>query len=114
MSSRQSTRPTGKPAEPQSVGNRPRHRRTANRSIVVKGTTMGRINTFRASGEAERADPSDETVINGAPYDAPQAIRSGAENPAAPVDRPDAHMAEEIKRRQVLLAMRYVAALRAH
>jgi hypothetical protein len=74
---------------------------------------MGRINTFRASGEAERADPSDETVINGAPYDAHQAIRSGAENPAASVDRPDAHMAEEIKRRQVSLAVRYVSALRS-
>ena len=51
---------------------------------------MARINIFRAWGEAERADPADETVINGAPYDAHQAIRSGAENPAAPVDRPDA------------------------
>ena len=73
---------------------------------------MGRINTFRASGEAERA-ASDETVINGAPYDADQAIRSGAENPAASVNRPDAPISEEIKRRQVSLAVRYVAALRA-
>ena len=78
-----------------------------------EGTTMGWINTFRAWGEAERADPADETVINGAPYDAHQAIRSGAENPAAPVDRPDAHIAEEIKRRQISLAVRYVTALRA-
>ena len=74
---------------------------------------MGRINTFGASGEAERADPSDETVINGAPYDGHQAIRSGAETPAASVDRPDPPIAEEIKRRQVSLAVRYVAALRA-
>jgi hypothetical protein len=34
-------------------------------------------------------------------------------NPAAPVDRPDAPIAEEIKHRQVSLAVRYVAALRA-
>ena len=74
---------------------------------------MVRINTFGASGEAEPADPSDETVINGAPYDGDQAIRSGAENPAAPVDRPDAQIAKEIKRRQVSLTVRYVAALRA-
>ena len=74
---------------------------------------MARINTFGASGEAERADPSDETVINGASYDGDQAIRSGAENPAAPVDRPDAQIAKEIKRRQVSLTVRYVAALRA-
>ena len=74
---------------------------------------MDRIDTFRASAEAERADPSDETVINGAPYDAHQAIRSGAENLAAPVDRPHPQIEEEIKRRQISLAVRYVAALRA-
>ena len=74
---------------------------------------MARINTFGASGEAERADPSDETVINGAPYDADKAIRSGAENTAAPVNRLDAQIAEEIRRRQVSLAVRYLAALRA-
>ena len=74
---------------------------------------MARINTFGASGEAERADPSDGTVINGASYDGDQAIRTGADNPAAPVDRPDAQIAKEIKRRQVSLTVRYVAALRA-
>jgi hypothetical protein len=39
---------------------------------------MDRINTFRASGEAERADPSDETVINGAPYDPGKAMGGAA------------------------------------
>ena len=73
---------------------------------------MDRIGTFRASGEAERA-ASDETVINGAPYYAREAIRSGAENPAASVDRPDAQISKEIRRRQISLAVRYVAALRA-
>jgi len=74
---------------------------------------MSRINTFRASGAAEPADPADETVINGAPYDAHMAIRSGADNPATPIDAPDARIAEEIKRRQISLALRYVAAVRA-
>jgi hypothetical protein len=74
---------------------------------------MGRITTFRASGEAEQADPSDEAVINGAPYHAHQAARSGAENRAGPVDRRYAQIADEIKRRQVSLTVRYVAALRA-
>jgi hypothetical protein len=65
---------------------------------------MSRINIFRASGE---------TAINGVPYDAHKAIRSGAETPATPVDAPDARVAEEIKRRQISLALRYVAAVRA-
>jgi hypothetical protein len=74
---------------------------------------MDRINTFRAPGEAERADPSDETVINGAPYDGRQVTQSDGESPAASVARPDAPIAEEIKHRQVSLGVRYVAALRA-
>ena len=74
---------------------------------------MSWTDTFRASGEAKLADPADETVINGAPYDAREAIRSGAEKPATPVDVPDARVAEEIKRRQISLALRYVAAVRA-
>jgi hypothetical protein len=60
-----------------------------------------------------RDQVADDTVIDGASYDAHEAIRSGAENPAASVDRPDAQISEEIKRRQVSLGVRYVAALRA-
>jgi hypothetical protein len=73
---------------------------------------MGWVNTFRSSGAGEPADPWNETVITGPPYDARQATRRVAENPAAPVDRPDAPIAEEIKRQQISLAVRYVAALR--
>jgi hypothetical protein len=69
---------------------------------------MGWISSFQASGEAKLANPWDETVINGAPYDTHKAIRS---NP--PGDRPDAHISEEIKRRQLSLVVRYVAAVRA-
>ena len=74
---------------------------------------MSRINTFRAPGEAKLADPADETVINGAPYDGHQVTQRGTENPAPLVDRPDPQITEEIKRRQVSLAVSYVAALRA-
>jgi hypothetical protein len=69
---------------------------------------MGWISSFRASGEAKQADPWNETVISGAPYDAHKAIRS-----SHPGDRPDAHIAEEIRRRQTSLAVRYVVAVRA-
>jgi hypothetical protein len=82
-------------------------------SIGVKETAMSRINTFRAPGEAKATDPADETVINGARYGADKAIRSRAENVATPVDAPDPRVAEAIKRRQISLALRYVAAVRA-
>jgi hypothetical protein len=73
---------------------------------------MGWINTLLASGvagEAAPANPWDETVINGAPYNAHKAIGSGAENPIA---HPDPRIAEEIKRRQIALITRYVATVR--
>jgi len=68
---------------------------------------MSWINRFRASGRAEPADPWNETVIN-----TRKATRGSPENPAA-AERPGAHIAEEIKRRQLSLAVRYVAAVRA-
>ena len=74
---------------------------------------MGWINTFQAWGEAERADPADETVINGAPYDAPKEIRNSPRYPAAPGDPSDAGIAEEIKQRQISAVVRYVTAWRA-
>jgi len=74
---------------------------------------MGWNSRFGASGEAEPGDPVDETVINGAPYYAHKAVRSSPQSPAAPGDRSDAHIAEEIKRRQISLVARYVAAVRA-
>jgi len=74
---------------------------------------MGWISRFLPSGEAEPVDPADETVINGAPYHAPKSIRSSAKNSAGPGDGIEVQDAEEIKRRQVSLAVRYVAAVRA-
>jgi hypothetical protein len=74
---------------------------------------MDWMNRFRASARAEPADPTDETVINGAPYDAPKEIRNSPRYPAAPGDPSDAGIAEEIKQRQVSALVRYVAAFRA-
>ena len=74
---------------------------------------MGWIRRFLAGGVAAPADPWDEPLINGAPNDADKVIRTGAETPATPVERPDPQIAEEIKRRQIAVAVRYVAAVRA-
>jgi hypothetical protein len=74
---------------------------------------MDWMNRFRASGGAEPADPADETVINGAPYDAQKEIRNSPRYPAAPGDRSDEGIAEEIRQRQVSALVRYVAAFRA-
>ena len=68
---------------------------------------MGWMNIFRSSGEADWADPLDETVINGAPYNAHQA----AENAGAAVGA-NAEIPEEIKRRQTALLVNYVRAVR--
>jgi hypothetical protein len=81
--------------------------------VVAKEATMGWMSKLRASGEVKPADPWDETVINGAPYNAHKAVRSNPENSAAPDGRPGAQITEEIKRRQTSLAVRYVAAVRA-
>ena len=35
---------------------------------------MDRIDTLRSVGDAERADPADDTVINGTPYDPSKTI----------------------------------------
>ncbi len=65
---------------------------------------MDWMSRFRASGKAEPADPADETVINGAPYDAQKEIRNSPQDPAAPGDP---------KGRQISAMVRYVTALRA-
>ena len=74
---------------------------------------MGWINTFWASRVGAPADPRDETVINGAPYDHHKATRRGAEKPVPSVAHLDAQVAEEIRRRQISLAVRYIAKVRA-
>jgi hypothetical protein len=69
---------------------------------------MGWMNRLQSSGEAEWADPLDETVINGEPYDPYRVVQE-----AAPAGRPEAEIPEEIKRRQTALLVDYVRALRA-
>jgi hypothetical protein len=71
---------------------------------------MGWMSRFLVARGADPVDPRNESASNGAPYDA---RRSGPEHSAAPGDRPDAEIADEIKRRQIALAVRYVAMVRA-
>ena len=69
---------------------------------------MGLIDIFRSSRETAPADPRDENVIDGAPYDAHLASAH-----SAVALGPDAEIPEEIKRRQISLAVRYVISMRA-
>lgn len=70
---------------------------------------MGWSNRFRVSSDARPAGSGDEAILNSAPYLGLGAGRSGSKNPEAGSDP----AAEEIKRRQVSLVVRYVAAIRA-
>lgn len=74
---------------------------------------MSWISRFRASGRAQQAASGDEIAIDGVLYDAHNAIRSRPENPDDSAEGADAAIAEDIKRRQVSLALRYVLAVRA-
>jgi hypothetical protein len=81
--------------------------------IGEEETTMGWISRFRESGDTEPANPWDETVINHAPYDPYKVIRGGVEHGAAASTAQNANIPEEVKRRQVSLAVRFIAAMRA-
>jgi len=75
---------------------------------------MNWIRKSRGFQSGESSDPADETVINTAPYDSRRAApdsQIGSMSQTLPV--PDDHTAEEIKRRQVSLALRYIMAVRA-
>jgi hypothetical protein len=74
-------------------------------------TKIGWRRRFRASREAEPASLP-EKFIDDAPHDARKANRSSSQDPAAPGE-PDPRIAEEIRLRQISLAVRYVAAVRA-
>jgi hypothetical protein len=74
---------------------------------------MGWINRFREATDAEPARPEDETIINEAPYARFNVVRSSAEKPTAAGAPQNADIADEVKRRQISLAVRYVATVRA-
>ena len=74
---------------------------------------MGWMSRFGVARGADPVDPRNESISNGALHVAHKGRRSDPENPAAPCDRPDAHISDEIKRRQIALAVRYVAMVRA-
>ena len=81
--------------------------------IVVKKTIMSWIGRFPASREAEPAAARRETASHDQPYDTHNAIRGSSENAAAASELRGGEIPEEIKRRQVSLALRYVLAVRA-
>jgi hypothetical protein len=71
---------------------------------------MGWTSRFRVSGDAKPDGSADEAIVNRAPYLGPEASRCDPKNSVAIGD----HAAEEIKRRQVSLVVRYVTTMRAH
>ncbi|MBU6483945.1 MAG: hypothetical protein KGJ99_06290 [Betaproteobacteria bacterium] len=78
-----------------------------------EGKTMNWIGRYRASGEAEPAAPWHETAIANMRYDARNAPWSSPENAPAPSESRGSEIPEDIKRRQVSVALRYVMAVRA-
>ena len=75
---------------------------------------MNRISKSREFVRGEAFDPADKTIINGVPYDTRLAVQDSLTRgtPKATTAADD-HGAEEIKRRQVSLALRYIMAVRA-
>ena len=76
---------------------------------------MGWITTFhrfRAAWASRRSLPMGETGINGAPHDASAHTLISLPTRHGPADPADAP-AEDIKRRQIALALRYVVAVRS-
>lgn len=76
---------------------------------MVRKKAMGWTSRSRVSGDAKPVGAGDETIMNGAPYLGAEASRSEPKTPVAVGD----HAAEEIKRRQVSLIVRYVTTMRA-
>jgi hypothetical protein len=56
---------------------------------------------------------ADATIIDGAADGGCKAIRDGAANLSTPVDTSNAYSPEEIRRRQIWLAIGYITAMRA-
>jgi len=63
---------------------------------------------FWASDVPVQGAPCDDTIVNGAPYEARHAAGSGAIQSAAPAAGADSQISEEIRRRQRSLLTRYV------
>jgi hypothetical protein len=57
-------------------------------------------------GHTEVIDPSAETVINGAPFDARPTVRAATQPPP---DQASDGLSEAVKRRQIALAVRYIS-----
>ena len=73
---------------------------------------MSWMRRFPASRDVEPAAARREPAIHGASYDAQDRIRGSSESAAVLRETLGGEIAEEIKRRQILLALRYVVAVR--
>lgn len=71
---------------------------------------MERVDAHRASGRVAGNGPSEDTVVNNAPYVPHRPVQAERD---APVDRSDGRLADEVKQRQIALAVRYVAVIRS-
>jgi hypothetical protein len=72
---------------------------------------MNPISKSREFVRGEAFDPADDTMLNGVPYDARLAVQDSLiQGPPEASTAPDDHTAEEIKRRKVLLTLRYIMA----
>jgi hypothetical protein len=67
---------------------------------------------LRASDVPAQGDPCDDTIINGAPYEARQAAGSGAIQSAAPAAGDVERIAAQIRERQRRILARYVRSVR--
>lgn len=75
---------------------------------------MNWIRKSRGFQRGEAFDPADETVMNNPPHDNRRALQDGRIGSASKTPTvPDDSTADEIKRRQVSLALRYIMAVRA-
>ena len=72
---------------------------------------MGWISRFRGSRDTEPAKPWDETVIN-APCDPHKVIEGRIKHVVLAGAPQNENIAEQVKRRQVSLAVRYIAVVR--
>jgi len=71
---------------------------------------MERVDAHRASGRVAGADPSEDTVIHNVPYVANRLVPVERD---APIDQSGGRLAEDVKRRQIALTVRYVAVMRS-
>ena len=79
---------------------------------IAKETTVDWMSRFWATGEPDLAQAGHKTISEGASHEIPRVLPSSREGLVAPSVQSDAQINEEIKRRQISLAVRYVMIVR--